>query len=193
MIFELYNDFEIIHLIQTEHDEKAINILLEKYGVMAKKKIREHHLSFKDYSEDLFQECLMRIYDSAMIFKAEDNCSFYYFIDLVLDRYLWKFAKRQREKERVITAYFDSTRDIVSNNTSYEDIIEMYDLLKRCNSYLYESFDEIDKEIYREAIVGEKNCHRLVRDGLSYYEILTRKRRIILKLRNKFFIDIKKV
>ncbi|MDD3122794.1 MAG: sigma-70 family RNA polymerase sigma factor [Candidatus Izemoplasmatales bacterium] len=141
MDFRIYNDFEIIAMVQ-EGCEEALNLMASKYKLFIAKKIGKFNLGYE--YDDAFQEGLIVLYKSIKKFKPEFNKTFTRYFELNLEnRYITIIRSKSRyykflnEKLPLLFdyeiresphAYFtkDDFNDFVNQLSSFEkDVFQM--------------------------------------------------------------------
>ncbi len=78
MIFRNYNDFEIVNLVKQGSDE-AFRFLVDKYQYLIAKIISRFNL--QEQFDDTFQEALMILHKSAIVFDGTYNKTFMRFFE----------------------------------------------------------------------------------------------------------------
>lgn len=123
MIYQHYNDYEIISLIR-EGNNDAIELMFDKYSKLIYKKIYKFNL-FYDL-DDMFQEGQMILLTSINKFSDKYNKSFTRYFEQNLERkFITIINKRKRRTE-----IFASNKNYIyeSNHNAFENSV-YYDIL----------------------------------------------------------------
>ncbi len=118
----MHNDHEIISMIQ-EGDESALELMVEKYRRLIIKKIYKFNLTY--YFDDLFQECLIILYQSAMMFDASYNKTFTRFFEMNIERHCISTIATFKRRQEITRNYLD---DIAENTHCLHERTVYYDL-----------------------------------------------------------------
>jgi RNA polymerase sporulation-specific sigma factor len=90
------NDYELIYLIHTEHDEIALSFMFSKYHKFIWKHIHLLNIATKEH-DDLHQEGVLMLLKAIHTFNENKNKSFTRYFELILKRQLYylvtKFPK----------------------------------------------------------------------------------------------------
>lgn len=90
------NDYELVSLAQ-EHDEDAINAIYEKYKPIIIKKSKEAILIINHHGieiNDIMQEAYIGLKEAIDNFKQSDDTTFYTFANLLMDRKIANYIKK---------------------------------------------------------------------------------------------------
>lgn len=90
------NDYELVSLAQ-EHDEDAINAIYEKYKPIIIKKSKEAILIINHHGieiNDIMQEAYIGLKEAIDNFKETDDTTFYTFANLLMDRKITNYIKK---------------------------------------------------------------------------------------------------
>ena len=141
--YQPYNDYEIIALAQ-ENDEDAFAFMVEKYSRFISKKIYKFNLAYA--YDDLYQEGLIILYRSVMMFDASFNKTFTRFFEMNLERFYISYIKtlKGRTHKKVM---------------HYNEIKENNHCIRENSSYYYAQLGELKKVLteleYRVYILRE--------------------------------------
>ncbi len=79
------NDYELIYLIKTHSDEKALELMIGKYQNLIWKMIHLFNVQSKD-QDDFYQEALILLVETVYSFNEQKNKTFTRYFELVLKR-----------------------------------------------------------------------------------------------------------
>lgn len=100
----MYNDYELLYLAK-ENNEKAIEMLTNKYKRVINYKVLKYSNELTDYKEDFYNEALSTLYKS--IFNYNDDYTFATFFNTCLENSLKNYRKQILEKITI------NNRDII--------------------------------------------------------------------------------
>lgn len=81
----LLNDYELIYIIKTHQDEKALELMINKYRNLIWKMIHLFNVEQKD-QDDFYQEAIILLVDTVYSFNEQRNKTFTRYFELVLKR-----------------------------------------------------------------------------------------------------------
>lgn len=141
--YPLYNDYEIISLIQEGHED-AFSLMVDKYSRFIAKKIHKFNLYY-DY-EDLYQESLLILYKSVKSFDEGFNKTFTKFLELNLERYFITYIRTAKSRKNTEVNH-------------YQEIKQYNHRIKENSVYFYAHLEEVKKVLteleYRVYILRE--------------------------------------
>lgn len=159
-----HNDFEILSLIK-EGNQEALSLMFEKYKKLISKKIYKFNLAYE--YDDIYQEAMMVLYKSIVVFDESMNKTFTRFFEMNLERkFISIVSKRVRRKEIFNSneLYIYEQNHGVNRNSVYFDLYKkeiakiltkdeflVYTLRELCNfsiSYIHQEYDLEEKKIY---------------------------------------------
>ncbi|MFK5883626.1 MAG: sigma-70 family RNA polymerase sigma factor [Candidatus Izemoplasma sp.] len=125
MIYQHYNDYEIISLIR-EGNNDAIELMFDKYSKLIYKKIYKFNL-FYDV-DDMFQEGQMILHKSINKFSEKYNKTFTRYFEQNLERkYITIINKRKRRAE-IFSGnkqyIYESNHNVFENSVYYDILIK---------------------------------------------------------------------
>jgi RNA polymerase sporulation-specific sigma factor len=82
------NDYELIYLIHTEHDEVALSFMFSKYHKFIWKQVHLLNVATKEH-DDLHQEGSLMLLKAIQTFNEAKNKSFTRYFELILKRKLY--------------------------------------------------------------------------------------------------------
>lgn len=152
MTYRKLNDFEVINRIK-QGDDEAFQLLVNQYQYLIAKKIRQFNLAY-DY-DDCFQEALILLHKSVMVFDDQFNKTFTRYFELNLTRYLISYKKKNNH-------YFDLINYKLPIYTShvYEEPRKYHYLDEEIKDALMQLSD-FEKEVYQVKILS----HHSVRES----------------------------
>jgi RNA polymerase sporulation-specific sigma factor len=132
-MLRVMNDYELIYLIQSEHDELALNFMFEKYHKFIWKQV--HLLSIESKERDDFhQEGILMLHKAIKTFKPEKNKCFMRYFELILKRHFYQL-------KRSIPDYFLYEHTDFCKGVSYiEEEPLTLDLKSELEQIVYESY-----------------------------------------------------
>lgn len=169
MRFASYNDFELLYLIK-EGSELALNILYDKYQFLIKK-IAKRYFSYGDKLNDLIQEGLLVLNECIKKYDDRKPALFYTYLCICLNH---RFSF------------------LVNKGTYYGEYISFNEklhhkerILQGGYTYKYlDIFDELDKKIYDECIIGELSISAFSKMyNVNYNKVYYRSKNIIEELK----------
>jgi len=87
------NDYELIYLIQSNHDHIALDFLYKKYEKFIWKNVHLLHIEEKEY-DDFFQEGNLMLLKAVKTFNENKNKSFTRYFELILKRQFYMLVGR---------------------------------------------------------------------------------------------------
>ncbi len=101
-----YNDNELLYLLK-ENSEEAMQILIKKYSIYIKLKIKQMNVE-KSYYEEFYQEGLITLNRAIKTFDELNKSSFFGYFDLILTRkFIDIFRKISRNKKTFSNVEFE--------------------------------------------------------------------------------------
>lgn len=140
-------------------NDRAMDVLLEKYKYLVRRKARAMHIAGGD-NDDLIQEGMIGLYKAVRDYDGEKNASFYTFASMCINRQMCTAVMTSnRKKHRPLNGY------VSLDSTVYTEADEETTLLNLLPDWHRENPEEIilDRERY-ELLLGTVNRH------LSPYE-----------------------
>ena len=83
------NDYELIYLIQSEHDDHAMTFMFQKYHKFIWKQVHLLNVDSKEH-DDLHQEGVLMLHKAIQTFDETKNKSFTRYFELILKRQLYR-------------------------------------------------------------------------------------------------------
>src|SRR5690554_6807866 len=83
----VYNDYELVYLVQSENCEAALETLIYKYKLMVYKYIHQYQLKTTDF-DDYVQEAAILLHKAVYLFIDKYNKTFTRYYELLLRRKL---------------------------------------------------------------------------------------------------------
>lgn len=147
------NDYEIIHLIQTENDGVAFNNLFNKYEGLICKYISLYNIPLSD-KEDYLSEGRLVLSKAALSFDERYDKTFTRFFEMMLKQHFWKLIKKEPKYvlNEEIMSYINSDKHYLSQNTFYktdsEDAIdELIKSLSEFENIIFEYYYVLEKSV----------------------------------------------
>lgn len=169
MRFASYNDFELLYLIR-EGSELALNILYDKYQFLIKK-IAKRFFSYGDKLNDLIQEGLLVLDRCIKKFDDRKPVLFYTYLCICLNHRFSNLVNKGTYYDEYIS--FNEAEHHIESN------------LKGGYSYKYlDIFDELDKKIYYECIIGTLSISGFSKIyNINYNKVYYRSKNIVNELK----------
>lgn len=127
------NDYEIIHLIQTENDGVAYEILLKKYEGLIMRYISLYKIPLSE-KEDYLSEGRLILSKAAQIFDESCGKTFTRFFEMLLKQHFWKLLRKRPKYvlSEKLEYFTESNSYSISKKKFYEKDYEniLSDLLK---------------------------------------------------------------
>lgn len=151
MTYRKLNDFEVINRIK-QGDDEAFQLLVNQYKYLIAKKIRQFNLAY-DY-DDCFQEALILLHKSVMVFDDGYNKTFTRYYELNLTRYLISYKKKNNH-------YFDFINYKLPKyaNHIYEEP-RKYQYLDDEIRRALEELSAFEKEVYQTKIINHHSVRQ---------------------------------
>ncbi|HHT55682.1 MAG TPA: sigma-70 family RNA polymerase sigma factor [Acholeplasma sp.] len=150
----VYNDYELIYLIQSEQCEVALNILIRKYRLLALKYIHQFQLRETD-REDYLQEAAIILYKAVNLFIENYNKTFTRYYELLLRR---RFIYLKKNEPQYVlnegASYAKEDRPFYKHQkldglASFEQVVyKRYFVLNQKISFIAKSESKSAKQIY---------------------------------------------
>ena len=99
------NDYELIYLIQTYHDEQAFDYMFLKYERFIWKIIHILHIEYNE-QDDFYQEGLLMLHKAALTFQETFNKTFTKYFELILKRRYYQLIKKTPKLIIIDEKYF---------------------------------------------------------------------------------------
>lgn len=129
-----WNDYELIYLIK-EGNEKALNLMYQKYSNFIRIKARELGFSYLDI-DDCVQEGLILLTKALIIYDGNFKKSFWSYFNLILKRRLWRLYKMANiHKTESLEV------EVKDMNTFREKVREYGQVIK--DEYLHYLYEEV--------------------------------------------------
>lgn len=93
MKYYVMNDYELIYLIQTNHDEHALEFMMKKYHRLIWKIIHILNIDSKE-QDDFYQEGLLVLYKAIQTFNEKKNKTFTRYFELILKRHYYQMIQK---------------------------------------------------------------------------------------------------
>lgn len=87
------NDYELIYLIQHEHDDHALNFMFKKYHKFIWKQVHLLHVEPKE-QDDFHQEGQIMLFKALKTFNEAKNKSFMRYFELILKRHFYQMKRK---------------------------------------------------------------------------------------------------
>ena len=165
-MYYVMNDYELIYLIRTEHDEHALTFMFKKYHKFIWKHIHLLNIQEKEH-DDFHQEGLLMLHKAIFTFDETIGKSFTRYFELILKRRFYHCVKKMPkyllfehtnfctgvtyiEEEKVIMKFSSELEQTIydcyfENLMSIDEIAKRYDYSKK---QIYNSIFRI-KEKYK--------------------------------------------
>lgn len=119
----VYNDNELLYYVSRKSDI-ALEILIEKYIPLIKKKLKDYKIVPRFYDE-FYQECIILLYESIHNFIPQKNSSFNHYFQISLNFHIRNMLKRNNnyfskiqiiDDEILDTSYSSKDEYVFDNN-----------------------------------------------------------------------------
>lgn len=127
------NDYELVYLIRTEHDEASLNFMFKKYHRFIWKQVHLLNVANKEH-DDMHQEGVLTLYRAIQTFNESKNKSFMRYFELILKRHLYK------SKKQIPDHYLYEHTDFCPGVTFIEEEQSHPDLSSELEIAVYESY-----------------------------------------------------
>lgn len=128
-----YNDYELLYLMN-EFDEEAEKILIEKYSVLIRFRIRKFRVKDR-YIDDFMQEGLYMLLIAAKTYNEMSEKTFTKYFDLILQRKFQRLIEQEKN-------YFYNV-----------DLIEDINSLREPNVFIYEHDKQESFSTFEEKVL----------------------------------------
>ncbi|MBN2268243.1 MAG: hypothetical protein JXC35_02340 [Acholeplasmataceae bacterium] len=91
-MYYVMNDYELIYLIQNEHDDIAMEFMFKKYHKFIWKQVHLLDIDQKEH-DDMHQEGILMLHKAMRSFDESRNKSFTRYFELILKRQLYKVKR----------------------------------------------------------------------------------------------------
>lgn len=91
-MYFVMNDYELIYLIQEEHDDHALRFMFLKYHKFIWKHVHLLNVSSKD-SDDFHQEGVLMLFKAIKTFNEKFNKTFTRYFELILKRHFYQLKR----------------------------------------------------------------------------------------------------
>lgn len=172
MIFNNYNDYELIYLYR-EGNPKALELLIGKYTVLINKLLITYDIEYKD---DIRQDCVMVVFDCIRGYNMNSNTTFYTYTKVSIQRKIFSYKSKLILEMNTIRQFISLNR----NNIVSKDLSFIHDRIK-----IILNNDELLLEIYTNCIIGSvslKDMSLILNKNYNY--IYYKYKYIISKLKN---------
>ncbi len=122
----MYNDYELLYLARG-NDEKAIQILTNKYKKIINYKVLKYSNNLEEYREDFYNEALSTLYRS--IYKYNDDYTFMTFFSTCLDNSLKNYRRQLLGRIPIYSRSLIETKEkrynpesIILEESNYEEL-----------------------------------------------------------------------
>ena len=120
--YPTYNDYELIEMIQSG-DDFALSLMVDKYKRFIAKKIHKFNLAYE--FDDLYQEGLLILYKSVMVFNPDFNKTFTRFFETNYERFLMSTIKTFKTRTHAQITHY---KEIKENNHAIRECSVYYDI-----------------------------------------------------------------
>jgi len=118
-------DEELVELVRTDGDERAIETLLARYRHYARAKARSYFLSGAD-KDDIIQEGMIGLYKAIRDFRREKNIAFRAFAELCITRQIITAIKTAtRQKHQPLNSYVSLNRSITGSDDDDRSFVDV--------------------------------------------------------------------
>src|SRR5690554_2430650 len=151
---QVYNDYELIHLIQSEQCEAALQTLIQKYKLLANRFMYQFQVKETDY-DDYLQEAAIMLYKAATLFIENYNKTFTRYYELLLRRRILYLKKNEPQYilnegasySKEDKPYYEHS--VIDGLASFEEVIyKKYFVLNQKISFIAKSESISAKQIY---------------------------------------------
>ena len=146
MDYKKYNDYELLYLL-TWHSEEAMEILIKKYELLIKSKLRKFNIMDYHYA-DYFQELRMAVIQAIKTYNESYGKTLCRYIELIIDRRIIRLLENDTIDRRTVCFLEDNyqpKKDDVLQTMSYESRIQEIRNIK---------LDEIKRSILNDVLLG---------------------------------------
>lgn len=139
-----HNDFELIHLIR-EGNQDALEIMFEKYKPLIYKTIDKFNLMYD--VEDMYQEGLLKLYESIRVFDFNNGKTFTRYFQLNLQRRYVSFVtqrvRRSEIMQKNIHYIYENSQANVNKNVMADIYLDEIKKILTKNEYLVYTLREL--------------------------------------------------
>ena len=145
-----YNDYELLYLCSW-HSEEALQILMEKYGVLIRYKLVNFHIQ-KSQVDDFYQEGVMLLQYAIDNYNENKEASFFTYFELLLERRIMRLLSNNSRA-------FNSVFLADPNEFDYPDPIDFEakfyygEIIKSVKKL---KLNELKKQIFNEIFLEQK-------------------------------------
>jgi RNA polymerase sigma factor (sigma-70 family) len=143
-MYQKYNEYELIYLYR-EQNEKALELLFEKYERLIKKLIRDKYISYE--YDDCVQNMYIVLYDCIRLYDMDSNTPFINYLLVSFKHELFRDSKKEYSYINQISYNDDflyNKKELVFNDHNPE---LLYKELEKCQ--------DIEKKIVKEIMIEE--------------------------------------
>ena len=164
MKFSIYNDYEILYLIE-EGNELAFNLMFKKYEKYIWKMVFMYY-PYNHKTEDLVQEGRLLLYKCIKTYNPILKVSFFSYFTICLKRYIFKEIKKPYYENEI--ELNDNIFDIEDGKNKFERLSL---LLNQKEKDIYNWVFVFDKSILSYA---NKNSKSFYKANIEYSELLAK-------------------
>lgn len=179
-MYRSYNDYELVYMANEVHDQKAYDILIEKYKNFIYKKIHQYFFYEKDY-DDYYQEGIMCLVKAVQSFDQKYNKTFTRYFEVIIDRHFlgihYKNKKEYELKNQLIDVLILNESIYECSDFKEKQLINKHNLIK-LNS-------KTEKEVYKLYFLSNNSVEFIAsKINLNTKQVYNAIHRIKIKLKN---------
>lgn len=180
----MYNDFELIYLIQCHYDRGARDILFNKYKPLIYK-IVLNYIYDKSLVKDYVQFSYLKLEKAYTSFYPDLNKTFTRYFELILKRDIFKMIKKSYKDTKSVILE-ENTIDFLNNNYENIEFLEEETKYKFIKEYNFKSL--ILNDIYKLIYIENKP----IKDVINILNIEPKKvYNAIYRIKNKIKNELK--
>jgi len=141
------NDYELIYLIQSNHDDHALTYMYQKYHRFIWKYIHLLNLEKKEH-EDFYQEGILILHKAIKTFNERYNKSFTRYFELILKRHFYQL--KQALPKYYLFDHTDFVKDVVYIEEAYDPI---------------DLHSDLERLVYEKYFVLKQSVHKIQEDS----------------------------
>lgn len=145
-LFKGYNDHELLYMIKANHDEKALDILFDKYKFLIGKKISGFNV-FSCDRDDFMQEGLILLHKAIWIYDTKYNKTFTKFFEVILERRFINLLNQNRRYREMTQAFGEQVKEYS------HDVLEEYVFTYAVDAIKSDLKSDLEKTVYEAHFV----------------------------------------